>query len=49
MNEAFAAQILPCIKDLGLMDKIDEKINLNGKRSPSVTRWVVPGHVSAPR
>ena len=30
MNEAFAAQILPCIKDLGLMDKIDEKINLNG-------------------
>jgi acetyl-CoA acyltransferase len=30
MNEAFAAQILPCIKDLGLMDQIDEKINLNG-------------------
>lgn len=30
MNEAFAAQILPCIKDLGLIDKIDEKINLNG-------------------
>lgn len=30
MNEAFAAQILPCIKDLGLMDKIEEKINLNG-------------------
>ena len=30
MNEAFAAQILPCIKDLGLLDKIDEKINLNG-------------------
>ncbi|OAT15363.1 3-ketoacyl-CoA thiolase/acetyl-CoA acetyltransferase [Buttiauxella noackiae ATCC 51607] len=30
MNEAFAAQILPCIKDLGLMDKIDDKINLNG-------------------
>lgn len=30
MNEAFAAQLLPCIKDLGLMDEIDEKINLNG-------------------
>jgi acetyl-CoA acyltransferase len=30
MNEAFAAQILPCINDLGLMDKIDEKVNLNG-------------------
>ncbi|MDU4284323.1 MAG: acetyl-CoA C-acyltransferase FadA, partial [Klebsiella pneumoniae] len=27
---AFAAQILPCIKDLGLMEQIDEKINLNG-------------------
>ncbi|VTM87008.1 3-ketoacyl-CoA thiolase [Raoultella ornithinolytica] len=25
MNEAFAAQILPCIKDLGLMEQIDEK------------------------
>jgi acetyl-CoA acyltransferase len=30
MNEAFAAQILPCIKDLGLIEQIDEKINLNG-------------------
>ncbi|EOU9539675.1 acetyl-CoA C-acyltransferase FadA [Cronobacter dublinensis] len=30
MNEAFAAQILPCIKDLGLMEQIDDKINLNG-------------------
>mgnify|MGYP000730204524 FL=1 len=30
MNEAFAAQILSCIKDLGLMEQIDEKINLNG-------------------
>ena len=30
MNEAFAAQILPCIKDLGLTEQIDEKINLNG-------------------
>ncbi|WP_315708702.1 acetyl-CoA C-acyltransferase FadA [Brenneria uluponensis] len=30
MNEAFAAQTLPCIKDLGLLDVMDEKVNLNG-------------------
>lgn len=30
LNEAFAAQALPCIKDLGLLDKLDEKVNLNG-------------------
>lgn len=30
MNEAFAAQVLPCIKALGLMDKLDEKVNLHG-------------------
>lgn len=30
LNEAFAAQSLPCVKDLGLMDVVDEKINLNG-------------------
>jgi len=30
MNEAFAAQVLPCIKALGLMDELDNKINLNG-------------------
>ncbi|OOF22128.1 MULTISPECIES: acetyl-CoA C-acyltransferase FadA [Salinivibrio] len=30
LNEAFAAQSLPCVKDLGLMDKMDEKVNLNG-------------------
>jgi acetyl-CoA acyltransferase len=30
LNEAFAAQVLPCIKDLGLSDKLDEKVNLNG-------------------
>ncbi len=30
LNEAFAAQSLPVIKDLGLTDKIDEKVNLNG-------------------
>ncbi|MCP4295990.1 MAG: acetyl-CoA C-acyltransferase FadA [Proteobacteria bacterium] len=30
LNEAFAAQSLPVLKDLGLRDKIDEKVNLNG-------------------
>ncbi|MGK5083897.1 acetyl-CoA C-acyltransferase FadA [Bdellovibrionota bacterium FG-1] len=30
LNEAFAAQSLPVIKDLGLMDQIDRKVNLNG-------------------
>ncbi|PWC19747.1 acetyl-CoA C-acyltransferase FadA [Brenneria corticis] len=30
LNEAFAAQTLPCIKDLGLMEQLDEKVNLNG-------------------
>lgn len=30
LNEAFAAQTLPCIKALELMDQLDEKINLNG-------------------
>ena len=30
LNEAFAAQTLPCIKDLGLMEQIDDKVNLNG-------------------
>ncbi|WP_336796142.1 acetyl-CoA C-acyltransferase FadA [Erwinia aphidicola] len=30
LNEAFAAQVLPCIKDLGLMGQMDEKVNLNG-------------------
>ncbi|WP_158782002.1 acetyl-CoA C-acyltransferase FadA [Pantoea sp. BAV 3049] len=30
LNEAFAAQTLPCIKDLGLMDVLDERVNLNG-------------------
>ncbi|MBE5204597.1 acetyl-CoA C-acyltransferase FadA [Pectobacterium sp. FL60-S17] len=29
-NEAFAAQTLPCIKDLGLLEQLDEKVNLNG-------------------
>ena len=30
LNEAFAAQSLPCVKDLKLADKVDEKVNLNG-------------------
>ncbi|RAU31189.1 acetyl-CoA C-acyltransferase FadA [Pantoea sp. RIT413] len=30
LNEAFAAQTLPCIKDLGLIAQMDEKVNLNG-------------------
>jgi len=30
LNEAFAAQSLPVLKDLGLMDVMDDKVNLNG-------------------
>ncbi|WP_162286654.1 acetyl-CoA C-acyltransferase FadA [Pantoea stewartii] len=30
LNEAFAAQVLPCINDLGLSDRLDDKVNLNG-------------------
>ncbi|WP_034949343.1 acetyl-CoA C-acyltransferase FadA [Erwinia oleae] len=30
LNEAFAAQTLPCINDLGLMEVLDDKVNLNG-------------------
>lgn len=30
LNEAFAAQSLPCAKDLGLLEKVDDKVNLNG-------------------
>ncbi len=30
LNEAFAAQSLPVLKDLGLLDIMDEKVNLNG-------------------
>jgi len=29
-NEAFAAQALSCVKEFGLMDKMDDMINLNG-------------------
>jgi acetyl-CoA acyltransferase len=30
LNEAFAAQCLPVLKDLGLLDRLDERVNLNG-------------------
>lgn len=30
LNEAFAAQSLPVLKDLGLLDTLDERVNLNG-------------------
>ncbi|WP_163936302.1 acetyl-CoA C-acyltransferase FadA [Paraferrimonas sp. SM1919] len=30
LNEAFAAQALPVVKDLGIMDVVDTKVNLNG-------------------
>ena len=30
LNEAFAAQSLPVLKDLGLLDAMNEKVNLNG-------------------
>jgi acetyl-CoA acyltransferase len=30
LNEAFAAQALPVLKDLKLLDVMDEKVNLNG-------------------
>jgi acetyl-CoA acyltransferase len=30
LNEAFAAQSLPCVKDLGLKDVAEEKINIHG-------------------
>lgn len=30
LNEAFAAQALPCAKDLGILDVMEDKVNLNG-------------------
>jgi len=30
LNEAFAAQSIPVLKDLGLIDDVDKKVNLNG-------------------
>jgi acetyl-CoA acyltransferase len=30
LNEAFAAQSIPVLKELGLLDQMDQKVNLNG-------------------
>jgi acetyl-CoA acyltransferase len=30
LNEAFAAQSLPVLKDLGLLEQLDAKVNRNG-------------------
>ncbi|CAH0534745.1 3-ketoacyl-CoA thiolase [Vibrio stylophorae] len=30
LNEAFAAQAIPCVRELGLADQIDDKVNLQG-------------------
>ena len=30
LNEAFAAQALPVLKDLGLLDDLDDKVNVHG-------------------
>jgi acetyl-CoA acyltransferase len=30
LNEAFAAQSIPVLRQLGLLDLLDEKVNLNG-------------------
>jgi acetyl-CoA acyltransferase len=30
LNEAFAAQALPVLKDLNLLDQVEKKVNLNG-------------------
>ena len=30
LNEAFAAQALPCVKDLGLLETMEDRVNLNG-------------------
>lgn len=30
LNEAFAAQALPCVKDLGLLETMEERVNING-------------------
>ncbi|STP23106.1 3-ketoacyl-CoA thiolase (fatty oxidation complex beta subunit) [Escherichia coli] len=50
MNEAFAAQILPCIKDLGANgSRLTRRSTSTVARSRWVIRWVVPVRVSAPR
>ncbi len=30
LNEAFAAQALPVLKDLGLLEQMEDKVNLHG-------------------
>ncbi|MCH8888157.1 MAG: acetyl-CoA C-acyltransferase, partial [SAR324 cluster bacterium] len=30
LNEAFAAQSIPVLKDLGLLEQVEQKVNLNG-------------------
>ena len=30
LNEAFAAQSIPVLKDLGLLEQVEKKVNLNG-------------------
>ena len=30
LNEAFAAQALPCVKELGLLENMEDRVNLNG-------------------
>ena len=30
LNEAFAAQSIPVLKDLGLLDQVEKRVNLNG-------------------
>lgn len=30
LNEAFSAQALPCVKDLGLLETMEDRVNLNG-------------------
>jgi hypothetical protein len=47
LNEAFAAQAVPCMRELGL-DPIDRQY-LRAVRSRSVTRSAVPAHASSPR
>ncbi len=45
LNEAFAAQSIPCIKELGIDPA---KVNVNGALSPSATPLAPPAHASRP-
>lgn len=49
LNEAFAAQSLPCAKDLGLLEMMDDKVNSMAARLRSVIHWAARAHVSQPR